>query len=400
MKKNRIMLAAAAVIALSGCSNDEIANVETSEQNAIGFNVVGSHPGTRAMPITSTNITTSMFDVFAFISGEKGPGALFMGTHKSETEHEGVTFTYNQGENKWRYLNPAETAYWPVKPLDFFAIYPAIHKSVKLYSAICESQKEMIQYEIVDEFANDVQDYNKDVMYATAFNQTKATNNGTVRLQFHHALSQVVFRAKTELASMEVKVGEVKIHNIKKSGKFTLPEQGDPEKVTAANWQLDALESANSFHVYAHTNDITVNSNTTPVWISSVDENDPNNSKVTILHPQKVDKWATAPGATVSIETADQNLQCYLSIQCNIKQKGHTVFCDAGTDGKLGTEDDDLDGLGTIYIPLAVDWNPGTRYIYTLIFGGGFDATGSPILTPVEVATTVEEWGDYEVPNN
>lgn len=410
MRINRIMLAAAAVMTLSGCSTDEIANVETSGQNEIGFNVVGSRPGAgqanspvlRANPITNTNITNGTgFDVFAFVSGEKGPGALFMGTHKSETEHEGVTFRYNMGTKTWDYDDKSEKAYWPVKPLDFFAIYPAIHQNIKFYSAACEDKKETIAYEVTDEFAKDAEDVNRDILYATAFSQTKETNGGTVQLQFHHALSQVVFKARTEQPGMEVKVGEVKIHNIKKSGKFTLPEQHESEndKATAANWTLDELESANSFHVYEHTSDITVSSDTKPVWISNVNETDPDQSRVTILLPQNIEKWVTTPENPVTIATADQNKRCYLSVQCNIKQKGQTVFCNAGQDGKLGTQDDVQDGLGTMYIPLEVNWNPGTRYIYTLVFGGGFDADGKLILTPISVTPTVEEWGDYNVPN-
>lgn len=380
------MLAAAAVIALSGCSNDEIANVETSEQNAIGFNVVGSHPGTRAMPITSTNITGSRFDVFAFISGEKGPDALFMGKHEANNKHKGVEFYYSLG--KWNYAKPEEQAFWPVQALDFFAIHPSVNERIQLYSAACENGQEKIQYGIVDEFAEGETQYNQDVMYATAFEQTKATNGGTVKLHFYHALTQVVFQAKTELASMEVKVGKVKIHNIKKSGVFTIPEKNDPAMAEASYWALDELQEANSFHVHKRTTPVVVNSNTTPVWISNVNDTEPDESRVTILHPQTVEKWTTTPEAPVSIVEADQQLQCYLSIECNIKQNGHTIFCG---------QNDDLESLGTIYVPLAPNWNPGMRYIYTLVFGGGFDATGNPILTPVKVETDVQNWIDHEI---
>lgn len=72
--------------------------------------------------------------------------------------------------------------------------------------------------------------------------------------------------------------------------KFTLPESGESDKAKASNWELDDLAAANSFHIYKHETgkDIVVDSNTEPVWISGVNA-DPTQSKVTILHPLKVE---------------------------------------------------------------------------------------------------------------
>ena len=41
---------------LMGCSDEEIANVETSSRNAIGFNVLSNAAETRATPTTNTNL--------------------------------------------------------------------------------------------------------------------------------------------------------------------------------------------------------------------------------------------------------------------------------------------------------------------------------------------------------
>lgn len=48
------------------CSEEEIANVETSSRNAIGFNVLSNAAETRATPTTNTNLKNTDFDVFAF----------------------------------------------------------------------------------------------------------------------------------------------------------------------------------------------------------------------------------------------------------------------------------------------------------------------------------------------
>lgn len=47
-------------------------------------------------------------------------------------------------------------------------------------------------------------------MYAIAKDQTKSTTSGTVKLNFHHILSQVAFRAKTQSEGMQVDIKEIK----------------------------------------------------------------------------------------------------------------------------------------------------------------------------------------------
>ena len=52
MKKSTVMLGAIFGTLLMGCSDEEIANVETSSRNAIGFNVLSNAAETRATPTT------------------------------------------------------------------------------------------------------------------------------------------------------------------------------------------------------------------------------------------------------------------------------------------------------------------------------------------------------------
>lgn len=42
---------------------------------------------------------------------------------------------------------------------------------------------------------------------------------------------------------------------------------------------------------------------------------------------------------------------------------------------------------------------PGKRYVYTLIFGGGYDSDGKAILTPINFDAAVENWkdGDHDI---
>lgn len=45
MNKKHAIFAAAFGVLLAGCSDVEVANVETSSQNVIGFNVIGEYRG-------------------------------------------------------------------------------------------------------------------------------------------------------------------------------------------------------------------------------------------------------------------------------------------------------------------------------------------------------------------
>lgn len=75
---------------LMGCSDEEIANVETSSRNAIGFNVLSNAAETRATPTTNSNLKDTDFDVFAFTEN----GTAFMGKVDTEYAHDGVKIVH------------------------------------------------------------------------------------------------------------------------------------------------------------------------------------------------------------------------------------------------------------------------------------------------------------------
>ena len=98
--------------------------------------------------------------------------------------------------------------------------------------------------------------------------------------------------------------------------------------------------------------------------------------------PQTLTKWdVSKDSSTKTIEQADAQKQSYLAINCKIKQSGVYVV---GSDSNYGT----------IYVPFGADWQPGKRYIYTLIFGGGYDENGDPILTPIQFDAETSDWVD------
>ena len=362
MKKSTVMLWAIFGALLMGCSDEEIANVETSSRNAIGFNVLSNAAETRATPTTPSNLTSTDFDVFAFTAD----GTAFMGKVDTDFEHDGVKIVYKDG--KWDYDDANDLRYWPSEALDFYAFNPGTvsddMSAFYRWEASGTSQK--ISYTCIDEYGAGTH-ANYDVMYAIAKGQTKATNNGVVKFKFKHILSQVVFKAKTQYANMRVDIRDIKIHNIRFSGVFTLPAAADG----TGSWSSPDLTFPHAFTVVKDKS-ITVEGNTTATDIST--------SSPMLNIPQELTAW-TVSGASKTKKGADDAKQCYLEISCKIRQSG--VYL-------LGSASE----YKTIYVPFGDTWGAGKRHIYTLIFGGGYTDQGKAVLNPIQFDAETTGWGE------
>ena len=368
MKKSTVMLWAIFGVLLMSCSEEEIANVETSSRNAIGFNVLSNAAETRATPTTNTNLKNTDFDVFAFTAD----GTAFMGKNDTEFEHDGVKIVYKNG--KWDYDNASDLRYWPTEALDFYAFNPGTVSEDMMMNYMWEASGtvQKISYTCMDEYRNGVPNY--DVMYAMAKGQTKDMNNGIVKFNFKHILSQVVFKAKTQYDNMQVDIKEIKIYNVKIAGVFTLPAAADG----TGSWSdLDDLPSGVSdlynLTVVQNAN-ITVNSNTEATDITT------NTPMLNI--PQELTAW-TVSGASKTKKGADDAKQCYLEIACKIRQSGAYL---------LGSASE----YKTIYVPFGDTWGAGKRHIYTLIFGGGYTDQGEAVLNPIQFDAETTGWVDAD----
>ena len=364
MKKSTVMLWAIFGALLMGCSDEEIANVETSSRNAIGFNVLSNAAETRATPTTNTNLKNTDFDVFAFTAD----GTAFMGKVDTDFGHDGVNIVYNNG--KWDYNNASDLRYWPTEALDFYAFNPGTvsEDMMVFYSWEATKDVQKISYTCMDEYGAGTH-ANYDVMYAMAKGQTKDMNNGIVKFNFKHILSQVVFKAKTQYDNMQVDIDVIKIHNFKFAGAFTLPAAADG----TGSWSSSDLAFPHAFTVVKNAN-ITVNSNTEATDITT------NTPMLNI--PQELTAW-TVSGASKTKKGADDAKQCYLEIACKIRQSGAYL---------LGSASE----YKTIYVPFGDTWVEGKRHIYTLIFGGGYTDQGEAVLNPIQFDAETTGWVDAD----
>ena len=364
MKKSTVMLLAIFGVLLMSCSEEEIANVETSSRNAIGFNVLSNAAETRATPTTNTNLKSTDFDVFAFTTD----GTAFMGKVDTEFGHDGVKIVYKNG--KWDYDDANDLRYWPTEALDFYAFNPGTVSEDMMVNYMWEASGtvQKISYTCIDEYGAGTHE-NYDVMYAMAKDRTKDMNNGVVKFNFKHILSQVVFKAKTEYDNMQVDIDMIKIHNIKFAGAFTLPATAEE----TGSWSSSDLTFFNMFTVVKDKS-ITVEGNTTATDIST--------SSPMLNIPQKLTAW-TVSGASKTKKGADDAKQCYLEIACKIRQSGAYL---------LGSASE----YKTIYVPFGDTWVAGKRHIYTLIFGGGYNDQGEAVLNPIQFDAETTDWGNAD----
>lgn len=371
MKKVIFGTALASMALLSACSSDnELANVGTAANNAIGFHVVGNKAETRATPITPDNLTTTDFNVFAYKKNDKGAdGEIFMGDNGLDHGLSGVTIKYKN--EKWDYDNPADLHYWPKEgSLNFYAVSPAsIPEGVTLYSWDIQQETKTIKYTCFDEYNVSNGNSNPDVMYAITKDQTQSTQAGKVNLNFQHILSQIVFQAKTVNSDMEVDIKEIKIKNFKIGGTFTIPTDGTPSR---SNWVLGDVWKLTAFTVIKK-------SDADPIKITGTKATEISNDTPMLFAPQSLTGWDVAQHKTT--DDADTNGESYLIINCKIKQKNDYLH---------GTKTQ----YENLYVPFGTSWEPGKRYIYTLIFGGGYNAQGQAILQPINFKAEVGKWVD------
>ncbi len=365
MNKIYLFTAAFAVMAsLSGCSDTELASIDTAqEKTPIGFHTVGSQMGSRANIINSSDdLTSTDFNVYAF----DGDGNAFMGENDIILGFGGINISYQNG--KWDYTTSSDRKYWPgtVKKLNFYAVNPATKfdtEMMSFYGWQINKDKLEIHYTCINEYGLTHGNKNIDVMYATAKNQTKDNNAGKVSLDFKHILSQIAFKAKTLDENTKVEIESIVIHNVDEAGTFVMPTEGS----TATGWTLKG--SLKNF-VIGMNSTTTVDNNGTDVF-----------TKPILFVPQPLEKWATTASTPKTIAEADAAKECYLEISCKIS-------IDETYPHGTATQ------FESLYIPFEANWQPGKRYVYTLIFGGGYTEKGNPVLTPVSFVPSVESWKD------
>ena len=339
MKKTvRLMAAMAVLLTASGCSQDDLMpdGGKGKGTGAVGVTTFVAN-GARGVALNNTDdliASENGFDLFAYESDE----TQFMGT-----ETDGIEFAYNGG---WDYVNAGEVKFWRQvtdgNTVNFYAVSPANTATPTIgYDA------QTINYTVADNSADQ-----KDLMYAKTLgvdpkNQTVIDNG--VHLDFYHALSQIVFKARTTDEYITANVEEVEIVNLHNAGTFTFANAAyedytaevTPWEITGAAPEaayLAEIPDAKVTGIKAEATDLTTS------------------ATALLLLPQEV-KGAVTPDKTQAPEDGGT----YVRVKCHVTYKGEND--DAATD-IYGTDGE----YANLYIPLNSVWKAGYKYIYTIVF--------------------------------
>ena len=378
--KKYYFLAAGLLLMLGSCSQDDIveANLGADE---IRFAAV-TNGATRAADIYNPNPENmpASFQVSAMSQNK-----VYISDDKIE----------KQGSS---WVNTTGTRYWPEDAVDFYA-----HVNAGGAFRLNSGAPTFNSFSVASDVGNQV-----DLLYAVKKEQAK--KEAPVTLNFRHALSQIVFKARNESENIFVQIQGVRVMNVKGSGTYTFPTAStDPNLPTAGStnpnnrgtWALTDTKA--DYEVNFNLVDVK-GSKTNPTAVNLSDEE----GTALMLMPQTTTAWdpKTAPKPSVG------NTNSYLLVDCviyNVADGSATTL--PGDNVCLWGKKEENGSYTTkeLAIPVKFAWEEGKKYTYTLVFGngnGGYNpdpdpgTDPDPVLVPISFEITVDEFldgGNYDV---
>src|SRR5574344_1523082 len=264
MKKYFIMTAFAMLV-FASCTNNE----DQSEPQEINFSTLNYKP-TKA-PITGTAYTKAngcpAFGVFAILVSEgKKYDESAVAERSSYMSNVKIDFNDNNDYKIWTPYsgsNPIKY-YWPLSgSLAFVGYTPydisnkaAFTLSTKTLTITDYSPSTTVaqQYDVMYSKAGVAKDLNKN---ETSYTGANVNNSKGVNIVFNHALSQIIFKAKTTVLATDAtfKIDEIKMIDVENNG--TLTVTNDVATGGVDGWSLTA-DNKTTFNVTTEaTSDLT-----------------------------------------------------------------------------------------------------------------------------------------------
>ena len=338
MKSNIMFGLAAAALTLTACSQEEILNNVESNPDVIGFSAVSNLTSRSADSYCNTNLPGA-FNVVAITAD---------GTEK---------FTdVAKGDGKGYTTEAAH--YWGAEALNFHAYVNGTYSrdaNGAYFKGFEPAANATEQLDLLYSVKNDV--YRE-----------------TVKLNFRHALSQIVFRAWNK-SSLNVTISGVTIGHINSKGDFTFPTvntednyenhelMADPTKQLEGQGTWDNVADSEFKNYTAKLNEsITFTPNSEVGMITNVNhkpesENNPKGDLSMLLLPQQTKAWD--PSQTGA---AFNGAYFLLDVEFT-NDKGELM---------------NYKGITQAVIPADILWKQGVRYIYTFIFEDGGNGGYTP----------------------
>lgn len=407
--KKLFLLAWPIALAAVSCSNEEVVSVN-NDANEIKFAVVAEN-GTRAQNLFCNITKPTNFHVWAAVGDSPAAKQYFAN----------ASFTNNGGT----FYIDTDHRYWPEAGtmVDFYAVTEQTAKATDEYEGWTGDYSTDTRAfgwnpnaasTIKWETRNLEAPSQTDLLYAYT-RASRPTNGGTVDINFRHALSQIVFKAKNTNTTIDVEIDKVEVVNIAKGGVFTMPygaanvttlqpvvnheTNGTYPTAGVGSWNIqDVNKNTSADQTYTTTQ-------FGPVHVTAAGDNlteetmgastHENFGLSLLLVPQTTKAWARTETATKDPDATGQT-GSYFKVYCRIK---NVSGVEGGADLYLWGSDAKTEA---VYIPFAANWAPGKKYIYTFNFGGdttgGYDEDGDPVLIPISFKITVDDF--VKVDNN
>lgn len=357
MKK--LLLISLVAFVMTNCAKESVVDSDLDKSgNAIGFTTYSNI--TRGNPVDNNTEfqTNGNFGVTAFSSGDLA--TPYMGTASA-----GAQITYVT--SKWDYASSNDTRFWPTggETLDFFAYAPFANTNRVAPAFTKTGGMVFTNYEVKAATNQD------DFMYASVLNAGKPASSTAVNLIFHHAMTQILFKARVKADAnlyVDIEANGITLHNINSKGTFTLPA------TSIAVWSEQSVPTTYmvpSAAVTAH--------GITDADVKNVFTAD----NALMLLPQEFTAWNSE---TYEDPANKEQTGGYLSLSCKLYYKeGNNIQYLFGSAG----------AFDTINVPFSsknsVDeiWKMRNKITYTLLIDGTMAG-----LEPITFTTEVENWSD------
>ena len=366
----------AAALALVSCSQDDLmTGIENRPTGAIGAKVFvptvsrGTALNNEGDLVTAGN----GFDLYAFLVDDN---SQFMGA-AADGNNVGVPFVGSGTEDsyEWNYENESQMRFWSEageSDIKFFAVSPKNALTEGFLTKTISLDSQTFAYTTPETCSEQV-----DLMYGVTAEQQYSSTTGEhlengISLQFRHALSQIVFKAKTESELIYADVTGVKIRNVYQTGSFDV--------ATAETYRTAEDKTAAIFpwKDYADMKDFTAQlGNVTPKNINTqYDENGEATGTTNENGNYQDGRLTDSSEALLLIPQNLESNNAVLAITCSVRYK------------RGESDEPTIVDNQTIEVPVTTHWQPGYKYTYTLIFTAEMG-------NPIKVMTVgVDIWND------
>ena len=396
MKK--VLLGTLAVLTLAACSKDEV--IQQNPNDAISFSVTTNKAVSRAADGYCNKSLPTTFKVWANVSETEAGGTITYKPYFSGDEYvqDGSTSTYK---------NKTINRYWPNEKVSFFACKNATPTWKADNSTL-----------VVNNFTvNPTLSEQVDFIYATVKEASKplaTAPDKTQKINFRHALSQIEFAAINENTKIHVEISSVSVKNVYNNGNFEFPTESTvnniagavtgnihnplPSDQTIANqgkWTVSTASKGN-YTADLGTPAVVVKSTSTSLTVTDPADQEWNpNTMYLMPYGKKATEYIPIWDGTG--KATDSNA-AYFQINAKIWNVAATTDATPGTVNKT-TDLVLYNGDIAVKMPDNTVWEQGKRYVYTFKFtktgnGGSNPTTGDPVLTPITLEVTVDDFVD------